>query len=75
VNLQERVLLRTGWHSQKHVIPHTVWRYRHWQVTLAFKKEDTWIGAFWKGSPRRLPFDLWVCLIPMLPIHLSVIVG
>jgi len=41
-------------------------------IRLEFKPEDFWIGAFWRSkdcgdSVRR--FDLWVCLLPMLPIH------
>ena len=55
--------------------------------SLEFKLQDCWIGVFWKRDSyetyhRRgidnpaLPaigysFDLWVCLIPMLPIHYS----
>lgn len=50
---------------------------------LEFKPEDCWIGVFWKvGGPVRSyvsgtteyrvhrRIDLWVCLLPMLPIHL-----
>lgn len=42
-----------------------------WQFEL--KWEDLWIGAFWKKSQesdsvRR--FDLWICLIPCVPLHI-----
>ena len=33
------------------------------KITLEYKKEDLWIGAFWRKS------NLWICIIPMLPIH------
>ena len=49
-----------------------------WSLTLEFKLPDFWIGAFWKreeydfcGQWRRR-FDLWVCLLPCLPLHLKV---
>lgn len=34
-------------------------------VRLEFKPQDCWIGAFWK------PGHVWVCLLPMLPIHFA----
>lgn len=48
-------------------------------VCVEFKPEDFWIGAFWKitrvrhASAGEVYFvrrvDLWICLVPMLPIH------
>jgi hypothetical protein len=47
--------------------------------TIEFKPQDLWIGCYWKKHPdcRRIwygPFrvkmDLWICIIPTLPIHL-----
>lgn len=40
-----------------------------WHCQLEFKLADLWIGAFWKTSGHC--FDLWVCLMPCLPIHFS----
>lgn len=41
------------------------------------KKEDCWIGAFWRKSyvktdsgPKMSHVDVWLCLIPMVPLHL-----
>lgn len=38
-----------------------------------FKPQDCWIGVFWKKTRgdyvHRL--DIWVCLLPMLPFHLT----
>lgn len=68
-----------------------------WKITLEFKLEDLWVGAFWKSlwsmgyeivypeCTKRFPsshpdrdyyaertaFDLWVCLVPCFPIHLT----
>ena len=51
-----------------------------WRVRIEFKLQDLWIGAFWKstwGEPYRdrryfkESFDLWICLIPCLPIHFN----
>jgi hypothetical protein len=41
-------------------------------IRLEWKPQDCWIGVFWKRRSVRGgigPFDLWVCLLPMLPIH------
>ena len=52
---------------------------RLWQVE--FKRQDLWIGAFWKyeettdWDDEGIEFTdtvtghLWICLIPMVPIH------
>ncbi len=45
------------------------------KVSFEFKKEDLWVGAYWRacypGTLDAKQFDVWVCLIPMVPIHLS----
>ena len=45
---------------------------------LEWKPQDCWIGVFWKTShcetdDGKKPFvtDVWVCLLPMVPIHLQ----
>lgn len=48
-------------------------------VTLEFKPQDLWIGVFWKrGSsmyrfgdepPTHRALDVWVCVVPMFPLH------
>lgn len=40
-----------------------------WDLQLEFKLEDFWIGAFWRQTPSK--FDLWICLLPCLPIHFT----
>lgn len=42
---------------------------RGWNVALEFKIEDLWIGAFWKRIGNCV--DLYICLLPCLPIHIS----
>ena len=42
---------------------------RQWYLCLEFKAEDAWIGAYWRRDGNCL--DLWVCLLPMLPLHFS----
>lgn len=58
---------------------------RRVRVALEFKPEDLWIGVHWKrssigawdasgqwcGSGARV-LDVWVCLVPMLPVHVHV---
>lgn len=51
-----------------------------WRIALEWKVEDCWVGAFWKRA-RLLSvpepatdghmIDIWVCLLPCLPIHLT----
>lgn len=44
------------------------------KVYLEFKPQDCWVGVFWRyttfglGPPIR-QVDVWICLLPMLPIH------
>lgn len=53
---------------------------RRWQVRVEFKPQDCWVGAYWQskkyGIHTERPklwhmLDLWVCLIPMVPIHVK----
>lgn len=47
------------------------------KVRLEFKLPDMWVGAFWRVERRNVPIgaektvDLWVCLVPMFPIHFT----
>ena len=44
-------------------------------LSLEFKAADLWIGAYWTHR-RDFPMtrwsrtDVWVCILPTLPIHL-----
>ena len=44
---------------------------RSWRVRLEFKLEDFWVGVFWRGTRMPEMTDVWVCLIPCLPIHIT----
>lgn len=35
------------------------------RVRLEWKLQDLWIGAYWQ------PGNLWICLLPCVPIHVS----
>lgn len=39
-------------------------------IRVEWKPQDLWIGAYWKATATR--FDLWVCLLPCVPIHLAI---
>lgn len=41
---------------------------RRWSVRLEWKPQDLWIGVFWKKE--TLYVDVWVCVLPCLPIHI-----
>lgn len=54
-------------------------RVRRIKTRLEFKPEDFWIGVFWRkqrapkvwmGNAWGETVDVWVCLLPMLPIHI-----
>lgn len=59
-----------------------LWKSARTMVLLEFKPADLWIGAFWKratlhtltmsdGGDMATPtFDVWICLLPMVPIHI-----
>jgi len=39
------------------------------QVALELKLADLWVGAFTRLELQK--FDLWICVLPVLPIHIS----
>lgn len=44
------------------------------QIKLEFKPRDLWIGVYWEREERLFIWNLynvWICLIPTLPIHVS----
>lgn len=49
------------------------YKYRKWFIRFEFKIEDFWIGAFWKrtGGMGMEYVDIWICLIPCVPLHLT----
>lgn len=40
-----------------------------WRWQFEFKPQDLWVGAFWKRIGNCV--DLWVCLLPCVPLHVS----
>lgn len=44
------------------------------RARVEFKKEDCWIGFFWRVSSDIClgdTVDLWICLLPMVPLRLT----
>ncbi len=41
-------------------------------MRLEWKPQDCWIGVSWKHEQgdHLYKVDVWVCLLPMLPLHL-----
>jgi hypothetical protein len=41
-------------------------------VRLEFKPQDLWVGVYWKTYPETMykVYSIWVCLLPMVPLHL-----
>jgi len=38
------------------------------RISLEFKREDMWIGAYWRHDSAYCRTYLWVCLLPCFPI-------
>lgn len=49
------------------------------RAKFELKIQDMWIGLFWKhghittdDGPQRMWTDVWICLIPCIPLHLTI---
>jgi hypothetical protein len=45
------------------------WKLMH--CRFEFKAADCWVGLFWRWKILRL--DLWLCLFPCLPLHVTLV--
>ena len=50
-------------------------------ITLEFKLEDLWVGAFWKRQNVQITdhtichnTDIWICIIPCFPLHIRKVI-
>jgi hypothetical protein len=41
----------------------------NFKIQLEWKLQDFWLGVFWKRT--KLHTDIWICLIPCIPIHIT----
>jgi len=41
------------------------------KLSIEFKLEDMWIGAYWRHDIVYGLRHLWICLIPCIPIHIT----
>ena len=48
------------------------------RIRIEWKPQDLWIGVFWKMTKAKTDegekscaTDVWICLIPCLPLHLT----
>lgn len=39
------------------------------RIGIEWKPQDLWVGAYWRRSGSCV--DLWICLLPCIPIHIS----
>jgi hypothetical protein len=48
------------------------------RARIEFKLEDMWVGVFWRRHEfmpaypqhHEIQYDVWICLLPCLPIHI-----
>ena len=52
------------------------------KICFEYRLQDLWIGIYWKKSyskfasqfeeesKLKLRYDIWICLLPCLPIHI-----
>ena len=46
------------------------------KVRLEFKRQDLWIGMYWRKTKVNLPlhqllrWDFWICVVPCFPLHI-----
>lgn len=51
----------------------------HWRWRFERKVEDAWVGVFWRrdvgtsddGIISYRYLDIWICIVPCLPLHLT----
>ncbi len=48
---------RNGWRSRVDII-------------LKFEPRDIWVGVYWKRSTILKRLDFWICIVPMVPLHI-----
>lgn len=43
------------------------------EISIEFKPQDLWIGAYWRrrAIQGHVEYTVWVCLLPCLPIVIS----
>ena len=46
------------------------------RITLEWKPQDCWVGLFWRVTRPHFEatraiarVDVWICVVPMLPLH------
>lgn len=47
-------------------------------LRIEFKPQDFWVGVYWKRTYDKVYMDyldIWVCIVPMFPIHINLRVG
>ncbi len=47
------------------------------RICLEIKREDLWVGAFYKRGTmlggQLDSLDIWICLLPCLPLHITLV--
>lgn len=47
--------------------PRRWYPYGSWRFEC--NRQDLWVGVYWEHRPHVPRLDVWVCLLPMLPLH------
>ena len=44
-------------------------KFEFYNAEFEWKLQDFWVGGYWKQTGSTV--DLWICLLPCIPLHLS----
>ena len=41
------------------------------EISIEFEPRDIWLGIYWDYREIYKMFHIYICIIPMLPIHIT----
>lgn len=44
---------------------------KKFEIELKFEPRDFWIGVYWDWQAKERKFHIYICLLPLLPIHIT----
>lgn len=47
--------------------------FKGWSIRIKLEPRDLWVGLYWDNKPQW--FDVYICIIPVVPIHIRKVKG